>query len=103
MSAAEVTTQRTGTGVLYRLRGLIAAFVGVILMAAAITLGVRAFERNYAERIYPNVFIGDFDVGNMTQQEAAELVERHYDRTIAVFDFDGAKWFAPWCAIGVFA
>jgi hypothetical protein len=103
MSAAEATTPGTGSGIPRLVRGLIALVMSVALIGALALLGGTSLEQSYAVRIYPGVHIGNFDVGNLTQAEAAQVVKDFYARTLAVFDFEGTKWFAPWDEIGVTA
>jgi lipoprotein-anchoring transpeptidase ErfK/SrfK len=84
-------------------RRVIAALVVLMVLIALPVVGFAAFEQYFSDRIYPGVSIGNFDVSNMRTDEAAAVVERHYARMLAVFDFNGVKWFAPWREIGVTA
>ncbi len=48
---------------------------GIAVLAA----GVAGFRSVYADKIYPNISIGDVDVGGMTPEEAREAVQARVD------------------------
>jgi LysM repeat protein len=87
-------------------RVIAALLAGVIVfISAGMGITYITFQQYYAERIYPGVHISDrasdFDVGGLTRAEAAARMDAHYARMLAVFDFQGERWFTPWQMAGV--
>ncbi|MCL4505651.1 MAG: peptidoglycan binding domain-containing protein [Chloroflexi bacterium] len=80
---------------------ILAPLLLVAAIAAAVLGAVAWFEQAYAERIYPGITIGPFDVGGMTRTEAEAAVNTQSARMLGMFDFQGARWFAPWPALGI--
>lgn len=101
MDVAESASKHTGRSAYIYVRRLIVVAIVLAVLGALPVIALVVFEQHFAQRIYPGVFIAGFDVGNMSQEQAAAVVERHYSRMLAVFDFEGVKWFAPWRTVGV--
>ncbi len=76
-------------------------FLGLALAAFA---AVSSFEQQYADRVYPGVFIRDLDAGGLTVDDAARRVERLYAvDQLAIFDAPDGRWFARWPEVGITA
>ena len=74
----------------------------LVVLGAALAAGWLLFERQYADRIYPGIVIGNVDVGNLTPAEAAQRVQRRYEaQNLVTFEYGKEKWFAPWHEIGI--
>jgi lipoprotein-anchoring transpeptidase ErfK/SrfK len=101
MEATTTATQPACAGLPAILRGFIALVVLLVLLAGAAFAAYTLFEQRYADRIYPGISIDDFDVGDLSPQQAAVTVEQNYARSVAIFDSNGTKWFARWSDIGI--
>jgi L,D-transpeptidase catalytic domain/Putative peptidoglycan binding domain/LysM domain len=101
MSAVEATTRQANALPRNRTWLLMTPVLIVILLALSGLAVAALFERRFADRIYPGIQIGNYDVGGMTEEEAAGVVQQYYARMLAVFDFQGTQWFAPWHDVGI--
>lgn len=58
---------------------LLPAIVFFILLAAA-AAGSMAFDKIFQDKIYPNIYIGDLNLGGRTAEEARRLLNREVDK-----------------------
>lgn len=58
---------------------LILAIIFFILLVSA-TAGLITFDRQFKNKIYPNVFVGNFNLGGKSAEQARELINREVDK-----------------------
>jgi len=58
---------------------LLPAIIFFILLAIAAT-GLFAFEKIYQDKIYPNIFVGDLNLGGLTAEQAENLLNKQVDK-----------------------
>lgn len=71
---------------------------------AVFAAGVAGFRSTYANKIYPNIYIGDVNVGGMTVEEAREAVQARvddFDRHAVSYTHDSLKWNPTLTELGV--
>lgn len=71
---------------------------------AAMAAGVAGFRAVYASKIYPNIYIGDVNVGGMTAEEAREAVQARvdeFDTTAVKYTHKDLTWTPTLTELGV--
>ncbi len=58
---------------------LLPAIIFFILLASA-AIGLFVFDKIYQNKIYPNIYVGDFKLGGLTALEAKDLLNRQTDK-----------------------
>lgn len=78
------------------------AGTGAALAVAA--AGITGFRAAYASKIYPNIYIGDVNVGGMTAEEAREAVQARvddFDRNCVNYTHEDLSWNPSLTELGV--
>jgi len=81
---------------------LLLALGGVLLVAGWVVLDVTLGP--YEDKIYPNVYVGDIDLGGLTPEEAAKRLTEAADPygANALILRDGERtWSVPWSEVGI--
>lgn len=71
---------------------------------AVMAAGIAGFRRTYASKIYPNIFIGDVNVGGMTPEQAREAVQARvdeFDVSCVHYTHDDLSWNPSLTDLGV--